>query len=94
MVLDGSDSTRALAHRLLRSGHRVAILSSSPHEIVEFTSARFAGHAWPVIARPEDPSQVNDALIRAAAVLGPIGMVVDPSGRIADIARADARIGI
>lgn len=92
LVLDGTDHTHRLAQRLLDGGHRFGVVSASAHDVVEFAAAQWHGRVWPIVADPSDPAQMDDVLARVTGRLGPISMVIDPSGLVADIARADARL--
>lgn len=92
LILDGTERARELGRRLLDGGDRLVVVSTSSHDVVAFSGARWSTRVWPVIADPADDAQMDEILARTTRRFGRISMVIDPSGLVADIARADARL--
>ena len=69
------------ARRLLRDGHKVAVVDVRGDAVADAaTTLRAAGVAIGVTADVADRSQMDDAIARVRAELGPIGIVVTSAG--------------
>ncbi|GAA3690818.1 hypothetical protein [Gordonia hankookensis] len=89
VVMDGSTRAHAIVHQVLRSGRNVVLTGPSSHDVVPFVDAAVRDRVWAVVSDPSDPDQVAAVIERATDIVGPVIMIVDPSGLLSDARSAD-----
>lgn len=89
LIMDGSVRAHGVARQILDHGKHLAIAGTRCHDLVPYVDAGVHGRVLTVIADPADPSQIDAVIERAGETLGPVIMVVDPSGLLSDVRAAD-----
>ncbi|MCM3897361.1 hypothetical protein ND991_19325 [Gordonia sputi] len=89
LIMDGSVRAHSLARQILDRGKNLAIAGTRGHDLVPYVDAAVRDRVVTFIADPADPTQIDAVIERASDTLGPVIMVVDPGGLLADVRAAD-----
>ncbi|UVF78263.1 hypothetical protein NWF22_24150 [Gordonia mangrovi] len=92
VIMDGSTRAHTLVHDMLRTGRRVVLTAATSHDLVPFIDASVRAQVWAVVSDPSDPEQIDSIIERADDLVGPVVMIVDPGGLLADVAAADRQV--
>lgn len=92
VVTDGTLRSHAIIDQILRSDRNVVVTGESVKALVPYLDAGVHDRVWAVISDPSDSDQINSIIERATDKMGPVIMVIDPAGQLADINAADRSV--
>ncbi|MFT4125998.1 MAG: hypothetical protein QM662_07170 [Gordonia sp. (in: high G+C Gram-positive bacteria)] len=92
VVADGGLRTHTIVDGMLRAERNVVVTGPYARDLVPYLDAGVRDHVWAVIADPADPTQISDVIERATDRFGPVIIVIDPGGRLVDVAAADRNV--
>ena len=92
VVTDGTLRSRDIVMRSVGSGYNVVVVGRQAHDVVDYMNAALHEQVWTFVADPADPEQVSHIIERAIDIAGPLMMIIDPGGLLADVEAADRRV--
>ena len=92
VVTDGTPRSRDVVMRSVGAGYNVVVVGRQAHDVVDYLNADLHEQVWAFIADPADPEQVSNIIEHAIDIAGPLMMIIDPAGLLADVDAADRRV--
>lgn len=92
VVTDGTIRSHDVVMRSVGAGYNVVVVGRQAHDVVDYMNAALHEQVWAFIADPADPEQVERIIEHAIDIVGPLMMIIDPSGLLADVDAADRRV--
>ena len=92
VVTDGTPRSHDVVMRSVGAGYNVVVVGRQAHDVVDYLNAGLRDQVWALIADPADPGQVDHIIERAIDIAGPLMMIIDPGGLLADVGAADRRV--
>lgn len=92
VVLDGTARSATIVTQVLHSGRVAAVIGSDRTQLAAYR--RLAAHQpiWVADADPADPAAIDRVIESATTSIGPVIIILDPSGLLADVDAADRAV--
>lgn len=88
----GTLRSRDIVMRSVGSGYNVVVVGRQAHDVADYMNAALHEQVWTFVADLADPEQVSHIIERAIDIAGPLMMIIDPGGLLADVEAADRRV--